>query len=72
VASQASAFRRTGQEPEQTWVLVNGAVGLLAMRDGRPIAVFCPVVRRNQIVEINILTDPDRIATLDLSGVLPG
>jgi RNA polymerase sigma factor (sigma-70 family) len=70
VASQASAFRRTGHEPEQTWVLVNGAVGLVSARDGVPIAVFCPVVRGSRIVEINILTDPDRIATLDLSEVL--
>jgi RNA polymerase sigma-70 factor (ECF subfamily) len=70
VASQASAFRRTGHEPEQTWVLVNGAVGLVSGRDGAPIAVFCPVIRGSRIVEINILTDPDRIATLDLSEVL--
>jgi RNA polymerase sigma factor (sigma-70 family) len=70
VASQASAFRRTGHEPEQTWVLVNGAVGLVSGREGVPIAVFCPVIRGNRIVEINILTDPDRIATLDLSEVL--
>jgi RNA polymerase sigma-70 factor (ECF subfamily) len=70
VASQASAFRRSGHEPEQTWVLVNGAVGLLSSRAGTPIAVFCPVVRGHRIVEINILTDPDRIAALDLSDVL--
>jgi RNA polymerase sigma factor (sigma-70 family) len=70
VASQASAFRRTGHEPEQTWVLVNGAVGLVSGREGVPIAVFCPVIRGNRIVEINVLTDPDRIATLDLSEVL--
>jgi RNA polymerase sigma factor (sigma-70 family) len=70
VASQASAFRRTGHEPEQTWVLVNGAVGLISVREDRPIAVFCPVIRGRRIVEINILTDPDRIATLDLSEVL--
>ena len=70
VASQASSFRRSGHEPEQTWVLVNGAVGLLSSREGHPIAVFCPVVRGSRIVEINILTDPDRIAALDLSTVL--
>jgi RNA polymerase sigma-70 factor (ECF subfamily) len=70
VATQASSFRRTGHEPDQTWVLVNGAVGLLSTRDGRPIAVFCPVVRHRRIVEINILTDPDRIAALDLGDVL--
>ena len=51
-------------------MLVNGAVGLLSRREGQPIAVFCPVVRGSRIVEINILTDPDRIAALDLSTVL--
>ncbi|HEX3930304.1 MAG TPA: sigma-70 family RNA polymerase sigma factor [Nocardioides sp.] len=70
VASQASAFRRAGHEPEQTWVLVNGAVGLVGMRDGRPFSVFSPVVRGNRIVEINILVDPERIAAMDLAQVL--
>jgi RNA polymerase sigma factor (sigma-70 family) len=70
VATQASSFRGTGHEPDQTWVLVNGAVGLLSTRNGRPIAVFSPVVRHRRIVEINILTDPDRIAGLDLGDVL--
>ena len=70
VASQASAFRRAGHEPEQVWVLVNGAVGLVSLRNGRPVSVFCPVIRSNRIVEINILTDPERITTLDLSEVL--
>jgi hypothetical protein len=32
--------------------------------------VFCPVIRDGRIVEINILTDPERIARLDLSEVL--
>jgi hypothetical protein len=32
--------------------------------------VFSPLIRGGQIVEINILTDLDRIADLDLSEVL--
>jgi RNA polymerase sigma-70 factor (ECF subfamily) len=70
VASQASAFRRAGHEPEQVWVLVNGSVGLVSLRDGVPVSVFSPVVRGSRIVEINILTDPDRVAALDLARVL--
>ncbi|MGC4109925.1 MAG: sigma-70 family RNA polymerase sigma factor [Nocardioides sp.] len=70
VASQASAFRRSGHEPDQTWVLVNGAVGLLSSRAGNPMAVFCPVIHGDRIVEINILTDPERIAALDLAHLL--
>jgi RNA polymerase sigma factor (sigma-70 family) len=70
VASQATAFRRSGHEPTQVMVLVNGAVGMLGLRDGRPVSVFSPVIRNGRIVEINILTDPERLAALDLSDVL--
>jgi len=70
VASAASTFRRTGHEPTQVMVLVNGAVGLIGLRDGRPVSVFSALVRDGRIVEINILTDPERLAALDLSDVL--
>jgi RNA polymerase sigma-70 factor (ECF subfamily) len=70
VAAAASSFRRTGHEPEQTWVLVNGAVGLLGKREDQVVSVFCPVVRDGRIVQINILTDPERLARLDLSDVI--
>jgi RNA polymerase sigma-70 factor (ECF subfamily) len=70
VASQASAFRRSGHEPAQVMVLVNGAMGMLGLRDGRPVSVFSPVIRNGRIVEINIISDPDRLARLDLSDVL--
>jgi RNA polymerase sigma-70 factor (ECF subfamily) len=68
VASQAVAFRR--HEVDQTVVLVNGVVGLLSLKDGRPMSVFSPVIRDGRIVEINILADPARVAALDLSAVL--
>ncbi len=68
VASRATAFRRTGLE--QVLVLVNGAVGLVTVRQGRPVSVFSPVIRDGRIVEINILADPERLARLDLGGVL--
>ncbi|HET7069288.1 MAG TPA: RNA polymerase sigma factor SigJ [Nocardioides sp.] len=70
VASQASAFRRSGHEPTQVMVLVNGAMGMLGLRDCRPVSVFSPVIRNGRIVEINIISDPDRLARLDLSDVL--
>ena len=34
------------------------------------MSVFSPVVRDGRIVEINILADPERLARLDLDGVL--
>jgi RNA polymerase sigma-70 factor (ECF subfamily) len=67
VASRAAAFRRAGTD--QVVVLVNGAVGVLSLRQGRPVSVFSPVVRDGRIVEINILGDPARLARLDLTGV---
>jgi RNA polymerase sigma factor (sigma-70 family) len=70
VATQASAFRRSGHEPTQVMVLVNGAIGLLGLRGSRPVSVFSPVIRDGRIVEINILTDPERLAALDLSGII--
>jgi RNA polymerase sigma-70 factor (ECF subfamily) len=70
VAAAASAFRRTGHEPAQTMVLVNGVLGLLGMREGQVVSVFSPVIRDGRIVQINILTDPERLAALDLSEVL--
>jgi RNA polymerase sigma-70 factor (ECF subfamily) len=68
VASRAVAFRQTGVE--QVRVLVNGVVGLLSVRDGRPVSVFSPVIRDGRIVEINILADPERLARLDLGDAL--
>ena len=66
VASQATAFRRAGHKQQQVPVLVNGVVGLLSLRGGRPVSVFSPVYRDGRIVEINILADPVRLARLDL------
>jgi RNA polymerase sigma factor (sigma-70 family) len=66
VASQAAAFQRSGHEPELRQVLVNGVVGILSLRDGRPVGVFSPVYRDGRIIEINILADPERLARLDL------
>ena len=65
VAARATAFRQTAGL-DQLLVLVNGAVGLLSLRDGQVASVFSPVVRDGRIVEINILADPARLARLDL------
>ncbi|HEY3529267.1 MAG TPA: sigma-70 family RNA polymerase sigma factor [Nocardioides sp.] len=70
VAANASAFRRSDHEQLQVWALVNGAVGLVGVKDGVPVSVFSPVIRDGRIVEINIVADPQRIAALDLSEVL--
>jgi RNA polymerase sigma factor (sigma-70 family) len=47
-------------------VRVNGAIGTVAMLDGRLFSVGSFIVRGGRIVEIDFLTDPDRLARLDL------
>jgi RNA polymerase sigma factor (sigma-70 family) len=47
--------------------LVNGAAGLVSLRDGKPFSVGAFTIRDGTIVEINILADPERIAQLDLT-----
>lgn len=68
VAGQALMFAKIG--PAGVPVLVNGAVGLIAVVDGRPTSVFSPAIRDGRIVEINIVADPERLAGLDLRGIL--
>jgi RNA polymerase sigma factor (sigma-70 family) len=65
VASQASAFARHGLVTHT--VLINGAVGVVATRDGQPFSVGGFIVRNGRIVEIDFLLDPERLARLDLS-----
>jgi RNA polymerase sigma factor (sigma-70 family) len=69
VARGAQTFSRPGllRRP----VLVNGVAGALCTLEGKPFAVMAFTVRGKKIVEIDILTDPERISRLDLT-VLDG
>ncbi len=69
VAGQALMFSRLDLVPRRA--LINGAAGLVSLRDGRPFSVGAVTVRDGQIVEIDILADPERLAGLDLT-VLDG
>jgi RNA polymerase sigma factor (sigma-70 family) len=51
--------------------LVNGAAGLVVIREGRPFAVIGFTVASGKIAEIDILADPARLGELDLT-VLDG
>jgi hypothetical protein len=51
--------------------LINGAVGAVATRDGRPFSVGAVTVRDGKIVELDFLSHPERLAQLDLT-VLDG
>jgi RNA polymerase sigma-70 factor (ECF subfamily) len=50
-------------------VLVNGAAGVVAVHQGRPLSVMAFTVTSGKIVAIDVLMDPERLATLDLSAV---
>jgi RNA polymerase sigma factor (sigma-70 family) len=47
--------------------LVNGAAGVVAMSGGRPISVAAFTIAHGKVVALDILTDPERLARLDLT-----
>src|SRR5262245_25212520 len=65
VARQARMYSRLGLVVEPA--LINGAVGLVSTRDGRPFSVGAITVRHRKIVEMDWLGDPERLAQLDLT-----
>jgi len=69
VASQALMFSRLDLTMRRA--LINGAAGMVSLRDGRPFSVGALIVRGGRIAEIDILADPERLAELDLT-VLDG
>jgi RNA polymerase sigma-70 factor, ECF subfamily len=48
-------------------VLVNGTAGFVVARGGRPLVVAGLTVAHGKIVEIDLLTDPERLRELDLT-----
>ena len=50
-------------------ILVNGILGMMSYRDGKPFSVGAITVRGGRIVEMDILADPERLAQLDLTAV---
>jgi RNA polymerase sigma-70 factor (ECF subfamily) len=69
VASQALMWSRVDLTIQRA--LINGAAGMVSLRDGKPFSVGAVTVRGGKIAEIDILADPDRLAQLDLA-VLQG
>jgi RNA polymerase sigma-70 factor (ECF subfamily) len=67
VAGQAQMYSRLGLVSRPA--LVNGAIGVVSIRDGRPFSVAGFTVRDGRIVEMDWLADPDRLAELDLTIV---
>jgi RNA polymerase sigma-70 factor (ECF subfamily) len=65
VAGQARMYSRLGLVVHPA--LVNGAVGAVTTRDGRPFSVGAITVRDAKIVEMDWLADSERLARLDLT-----
>jgi RNA polymerase sigma factor (sigma-70 family) len=65
VARGALAFSRLDIEVRPA--LVNGAVGTVTLRDGRPFAIAGFTIRNRRIVEMDIIADPERLSQLDLT-----
>ena len=67
VAERASSFAHLS--PYARPALVNGAVGAVVAPQGRPFAVMAFTVTDGKIVEIDVLSDPQRLSELELSGL---
>ncbi|GHG59881.1 sigma-70 family RNA polymerase sigma factor [Streptomyces griseocarneus] len=67
VASQAIMFARFAEAGHP--VLVNGTPGFVAFAEGRPMSVMAFTIQGDRITALDILTDPERLACLDLSGL---
>jgi RNA polymerase sigma-70 factor (ECF subfamily) len=66
VAKQAQTFARLDLDTHM--VLVNGALGVIATRAGKPFSIGTFTVRNGRIAELYFLTDRRRIERLDLSA----
>jgi RNA polymerase sigma factor (sigma-70 family) len=65
VTSQARSYSRLGLVSHPA--LINGAVGVVSTRDGRPFSIGAVTVRHGMIVKLDFLADPERLARLDLT-----
>jgi RNA polymerase sigma-70 factor (ECF subfamily) len=65
VAGQALLWARVDLTLRRA--LVNGAAGMVTFLHGRPFSIAAMTVRDGKIAEIDFLTDPERLARLDLT-----
>ena len=65
VASRAVGFARL--QLLNRPVLINGALGMVAFRDGKVFSVGAITIRGGRIAEMDFLADPERLRRLDLT-----
>jgi RNA polymerase sigma-70 factor (ECF subfamily) len=71
VAGQAATFQRMATTAATHPALINGVAGLVNTIDGQPISVMGFTVTDGKIAAIDILSDPTRLARLDLTCMEP-
>ncbi|SEF16093.1 sigma-70 family RNA polymerase sigma factor [Jiangella alba] len=69
VSGQAAVFHRMATLATSRPALVNGTAGLVNTLDGELLSVMSLTVTNGRISAIEILSDPERLATLDLTGL---
>ena len=67
VAERAASFAHLAASVRPA--LVNGAPGAVVLPGGRPFAVLAFTVADGRIVEIDVLSDPQRLSAIDLSAL---
>ncbi|MCX4512278.1 RNA polymerase sigma factor SigJ [Streptomyces sp. NBC_01619] len=67
VAGQAITYQRFA--PLARLALVNGTVGMVAAPEGKALSVMSLAIVGGKVVRIDILTDPERLARLDLAAL---
>ena len=65
VAGRTSGFARFAQVTLPA--LINGAIGMVAADDGRPITLAVFTINDEKIAAIDIIDNPDRVAEADLT-----
>jgi RNA polymerase sigma-70 factor (ECF subfamily) len=65
VAGQALGYAQL--EGDVRPALINGVAGMVAFRHGQPFSIGAVTVRNGKIVELDFLTDPERLRLLDLT-----
>jgi ketosteroid isomerase-like protein len=65
VARQAASYAQLGLDVRPA--LISGVAGAVAFRDGQPFSIGVVTVRNGKIVELDFLTDPERLQQLDLT-----
>jgi RNA polymerase sigma-70 factor, ECF subfamily len=68
VAGRLGTFQRMAIASVTRPALVNGAAGLINTIDGELFSIMSFTITGEKIVEIDILSDPDRLARLDPAG----